>query len=162
VNLDSPQFGLVAGCKIRIHGTKFCVPTRKQVTEIDPETPVVDFESESLVFDRICYRVKCPASATLATQVTDQFGTRVIETRGITEICTPAVKGPVPNPVCGNAVLEPGEECESAIDCPAGAGCSPSCTCQCMFADPRCPNVLELTSLAGTGSEVTSTDEDLG
>jgi hypothetical protein len=126
VALNSPQFGPTGGCKIKIRGTKFCVPTRKTVVEIDPEVTRVEFESESLQFDRICYKVKCPSGPEPSPQVTDQFGTRIVETRGITEICTPAVKGPAPAPVCGNAVLEPGEECEDASDCGGGAGCSPS------------------------------------
>jgi hypothetical protein len=163
VNLDSPQFGLTGGCKIKIRGTKLCAPTTKQLVSFDPDTPLVAFTSEDLVFDRICYRVKCPNAAIPPQEVTDQFGTRTVSIRSsVVEVCTPAVKGPAPVPSCGNAIVEPGEECESPLDCTGGAGCSPSCTCQCAFADPQCPSVMELTALARTGAEITATEEDWG
>jgi hypothetical protein len=162
INLDSEQFGVTPGCKIKIKGAKFCAPTQKAVISIDPETPVTDLVAEDLRFDRICYRVKCPSSVIAPQEVTDQFGTRTVDVLKLLEVCTPAVKGSNPPPECGNAIVEPGEECESSLDCDGGAGCGAGCTCVCGALDPQCPDVLELTALAGTGSETTATEEDLG
>ncbi len=162
LNLDSPQFGMTAGCRVRIRGAKFCVPARKEVVELDPGTPIAEFESEPLVFDRICYKVSCPKPVLPPQEVTDQFGTRIISFRSVSEVCTPAVKGPVPNPVCGDAVLDLTEACETAADCTGGAICNSSCECVCGFGQPQCPVLMEATSLAGFGSQITVSEADEG
>jgi hypothetical protein len=45
----------------------------------------------------------------------------------------------VPAPVCGNELLEPGEDCESWAPCPSGKTCTASCKCEPLPA-PACGN----------------------
>jgi hypothetical protein len=54
---------------------------------------------------------------------------------------TATVGAPTPTPttmpVCGNGVVEPGEQCDPAgSSCGAGAQCQSDCTCPCDFLDP--------------------------
>ena len=76
-DLDTPQFGPDAGC--RLSNTKlFCVPaTKTNVTATDratgaPITPMPFGGPDP--GDRICYKVKCATPLVLDQPVTDQFG----------------------------------------------------------------------------------------
>jgi hypothetical protein len=98
VDLDSPQFGLEPGCKIR-KAKKFCVPVKKVVDTANTlvnKQPVVlmPVAGQNLVDDYICYKVVCNPPVPPATQVTDQFDTRTLTFRKAFEVCVPARKVP--------------------------------------------------------------------
>jgi len=101
VDLDSPQFGLEAGCKVT-SAKMFCVPATKTViSAVDkatglPITPLPVTGPDP--GDRICYKVKCPEPFPPDTQATDQFGTRTLTKFKPFMLCAPAVKGGVPLP----------------------------------------------------------------
>jgi hypothetical protein len=105
VDLDSPQFGLEAGCRIsRAH--LFCVPaTKTVVSAMDKKTgmPISPLPvSGPDAGDRVCYKIKCPVSPPPPppdTVATDQFGTRTLTKFKASWVCAPAVMGtPVPIP----------------------------------------------------------------
>jgi len=86
VDIDSSQFGLEAGCKIK-PSKFFCVPARKTVVEAEdratgtPITPL-PLAAPAAPGDRMCYKIKCPLTAIASQEITDQFGTRTLtETR---------------------------------------------------------------------------------
>lgn len=56
--------------------------------------------------------------------------------------------------LCGNRILEPGEQCERGIACPAGAGCA---NCQCVFRSSS-----SAPSLCGNGNMDTDEVCDIG
>jgi len=97
VDLDSPQFGLEPGCRIK-RVTKFCVPVTKTVdltqTTINKQPvtlmPVI---GQALVDDYICYKIKCQ-KVDIAANVTDQFATRTFVKFNAQELCVPARKVP--------------------------------------------------------------------
>jgi len=60
--------------------------------------------------------------------------------------------------VCGNLIVEPGEDCETDPDCAVGEICTAACDC----VPNNCPDVIELTMHAGTGVLSTATELDLG
>jgi hypothetical protein len=62
-------------------------------------------------------------------------------------------------PVCGNAIVEPGETCESDGDCAAGDVCA--LTCQCVPGQ-GCPEWIELTTRAAGGAMSGATELDYG
>ena len=98
VDLDSPQLGLAAGCKVS-RAKYFCVPAKKTVVSaVDRATglplaplPVGGPDAG----DRLCYKVKCPTPSTSipARSVTDQFGNRTVAKFKASFLCTPAVNG---------------------------------------------------------------------
>lgn len=90
VDLDSPQFGQDAGCKIS-KAKLFCVPASKTVRESNVETRLVTGEPQS--DDRICYKIKCPPASPVDQETSDQFGTRVLSRVKPTMVYTPARKG---------------------------------------------------------------------
>jgi hypothetical protein len=61
----------------------------------------------------------------------DQFGPLTLQVGTPTRFCEPACKNhdPACEAVCGNGILEPGEECEVLADCPAGFEFCSNCTC---------------------------------
>jgi len=97
VDLDSPQFGLEPGCKIK-GVTKFCVPVTKTVdltrTTINKQPvtlmPVI---GQGLVDDYICYKIKCD-NVDRTTNVKDQFATRTFVKFKAQELCVSARKVP--------------------------------------------------------------------
>jgi hypothetical protein len=94
VDLNSPQFGLEAGCKVS-KAKFFCVPATKTVVSAEdkkthvPITPLPVGGPDP--GDRVCYKVKCPEPFPPDTQVTDQFGTRTVTKFKTSLLCTPAV-----------------------------------------------------------------------
>jgi hypothetical protein len=155
VDLDSPQFGLEAGCQVK-PAKMFCVPaTKTVVSALDKATdlPITPLPiSGPDPGDRICYKVKCPEPFPPDTEVTDQFGTRTLVKFKTQMLCTPAVKGGVPPRFVDNgdgtvtdnqtglqwekkaAMVcvggsNPGAECTYPSDCPGGdcPDCAPHC-----------------------------------
>jgi len=123
------QFGLAENCQIKPKAKMFCVPATKTVTAIEDgsDSP---FAAEDLVFDRLCYKIKCPKTTIAAEEVSDQFGTRSIEGFKASMLCTPAVKGPPPT----TTTTVPG--CIDGSTIPCGA----SNVGQCSFGLQTCVN----------------------
>jgi len=125
VDLNSPQFGLEAGCKVSA-AKLFCVPVTKAVREaVNKATkqPIVPQPvSGPDPGDRLCYRVKCPNSVIPDQLVTDQFGTRTVQKFKAFMLCTPAVKGAaVTTTTTTLPCAGPGPACNGS--CPAGQSC---------------------------------------
>ena len=85
----------ISGCTIKKKAKQFCIPVEKTVTSIEDgmDTPVPLQDQQ---FDRLCYKMKCTATARTGFNITDQFGTRDFEKPKISEICMPAFKGAPP------------------------------------------------------------------
>jgi hypothetical protein len=134
VDLNSPQFGLEAGCKVS-KAKFFCVPATKTViSAVDKATglPITPLPvSGPDAGDRICYKVKCPIVVPIPDQqVTDQFGTRTITKFKASYLCTPAVKGAT---YCGDGIANGSEECDGtsfANPAVCGGGCQADCRCR--------------------------------
>ena len=97
VDLEGPQFGVDAGCKIG-KAKEFCVPVMKTVRELDTKdtlTPQV-FVGPNQVTDLICYNIKCRNKDVGEHVVEDQFGTRLFRKFKSKRLCTPARKVPTP------------------------------------------------------------------
>jgi hypothetical protein len=137
VDLDSPQLGIAQGCRVS-RAKWFCVPAGKTVQEAN--VPILPVNGEQQSDDRVCYKVKCPKPFPPDQQVTDQFGSRVLERLVPSILCTPAHKGPPTTttttmPPCGIIGQEPEQTCGGA--CPAGERCAfefgpggnPDCRC---------------------------------
>ena len=143
------QFGAFQNCVIKGKAKEFCVPVDKNVTFIEGgATQTVD--GEDLLFDRLCYKLKCDKLDIAPEEVSDQFGTRDIEKFKISTICTPAVKGPPPTtttttlppldpciggspwPICSGdcSHLGPTHDCDSRPDELCG------CVLPCADIDP--------------------------
>jgi hypothetical protein len=82
-------------CQISAGAKEYCVPVTKSgvVVEDGTETPV---SGQAQNYDRLCYKLKCPASEPGPQAYMDQFGTRTIDGFKIATICTPAIIGPPP------------------------------------------------------------------
>lgn len=96
VDIDTARFGLDPACKIS-NAKLFCTPGSKTVTEArHRKTPITvnDFWSPNTPGSRICYDVTCPKETLPDQQVTDKFGTRILENLKAKMVCTPAVPGP--------------------------------------------------------------------
>ena len=163
VDLDTPQFGADAGCKIS-KATLFCVPaTKTNVVVVDkatkqPITPLPVTGPDP--GDRICYKVKCPA-AVADQEATDQFGTRTLSKFKVALVCMPAVKGAPTTttttttlPTCGRCWISVSDSCTGII-------CSSDLDCQAqpnMFCMPgRCPSVCVNTTSTTTTTSTTMT-----
>jgi hypothetical protein len=96
VDLDAmlAEFGLQA-CSIKGRAKKLCVPAEKTVTSIE-DGSVIPSTSEELGALRLCYKLRCPASTAPAMTVSDQFGSRSVDSFKAVELCTPANEGPPP------------------------------------------------------------------
>ena len=110
VDLDSPQFGLEAGCEVKA-AQMFCVPATKTViSAIDKKTglPITPLPITGPdPGDRICYKIKCPEPFPPDTEATDQFGTRTLTKFKTAMLCVPAVKGGVPPMPTGTPATSP-------------------------------------------------------
>lgn len=93
VDLDSPQLGVEAGCKVS-RAKYFCVPTRKTVVSaMDKKTkqPITPLPiSGPDPGNRICYKVTCPKEVIPDREVVDQFGMRSLSKLKVAILCTPA------------------------------------------------------------------------
>ncbi len=95
VDLNSPQFGLEAGCVFK-EAKKFCVPATKTVVSAQvkeqPVTPAPFVSTQELLDDYICYRVDCAPPFPPDTTAHDQFGPRILTKFKPFEFCGPARK----------------------------------------------------------------------
>ena len=152
------EFGMPESCQIKGRAKEFCVPVTKTVTSIVPG-PTQAVNGEFLNADHLCYKIKCPKVEIPAREVSDQFGTRMIEKFKASKLCTPAFTDGLPiEPQCGNGTIEPGENCEDDADCGAGESCNTSCLCM----DSQCPDTMLLTRYDGVGTLTTGTENDSG
>jgi hypothetical protein len=138
VDLDSPQLGAAAGCRVS-KAKLFCVPAEKTVVSAsNGAQPLVPLPhgGPAVATDGVCYKVKCPTVTLADQQVTDQFGTRTLSKLKASMLCTPAVKGAA---VCGDGVAGVGEACDGgdlggatcvSAGFPSGGtlACGPGCT----------------------------------
>jgi hypothetical protein len=136
VDITTPQFGLEPGCKLG-PAKYFCAPAFKTPISVTsagaPIVPLPVYAPPAPV-DRICYKIKCPIPPPPFPpdqNVTDQFGNRTLSKFQASYLCTPAVKGPG---FCGNAVIDPGEDCDGLALGACTAGCRANCTCMCATA----------------------------
>jgi hypothetical protein len=88
------EFGLQA-CTVKGRAKKLCVPAGKTVTSIE-DGNVIPSTSEEIAALRLCYKLRCPASTAPAITVSDQFGSRDVDSFKAVELCTPANEGPPP------------------------------------------------------------------
>jgi hypothetical protein len=101
VDLDTAQFGAETGCSVS-RTSLFCVPARKAVVSAEDRatgaviTPL-EFWSPPEPGDLVCYKARCPRPFPADQQVTDQFGTRTLESLRPSLLCAPAVKGSAPD-----------------------------------------------------------------
>jgi hypothetical protein len=113
-------FGLQS-CTIKGRAKKICIPVSKAVTSIEDGSVIPD-TSEELSLLRICYKLRCPASVAPSMLVSDQFGSRNVDSFKAVELCTPAVAGPPPTPTTTTSTTLP----EDLDDDFAGASLDPS------------------------------------
>ncbi len=139
LDIETPDVGLAAGCKI----TKpkfFCAPaTRGNVAVLDTitRTPVTPLPliAPPAPSSRICWQVKCPAPYPPDQLVTDQFGTQTLSRLRTKFLCTPAVLG---TDFCGDGTITGAEECEPEDDGACPDLCLPDCSCG--FIPTTCGN----------------------
>src|SRR5262245_19072559 len=78
LDLDTPQFGVDAGCRMS-KAVLLCVPATKanvDVTYRATGVPIIPVDlSGPDPGDRLCYKVKCPTPLSVDQLATDQFGT---------------------------------------------------------------------------------------
>lgn len=113
VDLDSPQLGVAAGCKVS-KAALYCVAAEKSVVSAaDRGQPLVPLPHRGADAGaaRVCYKAKCPAAALPDQPVTDQFGTRTLTKLKAAMLCTPAAAGAS---VCGDGNAGAGEACDGA------------------------------------------------
>jgi hypothetical protein len=78
-----------------------------------------------------CYNINdSPKHRPQKVTAEDQWDELGLTVGGATRLCEEAQKAEY-EPVCGNGILEPGEECETLDDCPAGAGFEFCALCFC-------------------------------
>jgi hypothetical protein len=84
--------GVTQSCSMSARAKFGCLET--QMSHVVPAPPASGPASGN-VGDFLCYRVFCPKPFPPAAQMSDQFGgTRVVQFRRGTFVCTPAVHGP--------------------------------------------------------------------
>ncbi|HET9062462.1 MAG TPA: hypothetical protein VFO62_04160 [Candidatus Binatia bacterium] len=146
------------GCEIKGRARQVCVPVDAAVGPVEGGAHTT-FPTESVTFDRICYRVKCSGSAPVSLEMGDGFGTRTIEAFKISTICLPAVVGTTPTTT--TTTLPPLPPC-------VGGGGFPACTGDCSgvgpnhVCDPRngegtCACVLPCNLLDPSGGDICGT-----
>jgi hypothetical protein len=93
-----PTFPAAPGCLIQVPAKLLCVDVAKtNVVGTPPPGPVVGAPTDKL----LCYTTKCPKES-LATKVTDQFGTHQVTVKGTGLLCAPA-----PTPTTTTTTLPP-------------------------------------------------------
>jgi len=76
-------------CSLKGKGAQLCVPADKSGVVIEGGT-ILNFPTDAANDAQLCYKIKCPNTATLSVQVSDQFGTRFIAKGKATKVCGPA------------------------------------------------------------------------
>ena len=124
VDLDSPQFGLADGCKVKGKAKYFCVPAVKTVREINGQAPsLLPVTGGELDRDYFCYMTKCKVQPPAAQIAADQFAERNIGLIKTSMMCVPAIKTTSCEksgaPQCFGLCDDPNLECLES----ASAGC---------------------------------------
>ncbi len=158
------EFG-AEDCKIKGKAKLLCAPVNKDVTTFEDKSDEkfghAPFAGPDLTFDRICYKLKCPGLEIDALEVTDQFGTRMVEKFKPAMLCTPAIKGQPPVcpmdftsgacdayrddlapgcKACCDADNDCGRECSTAQDLNCSAGVE-NLICAATMNDAGCSSV---------------------
>lgn len=178
--IDTAQFGIHDDCKLR-KSKFFCVPsTKESVTVSAQQGPVtiLPVSSPPALTDYVCYRMRCKRPVPPDSEITDQFGNRVVRLSHSQLLCVPTVKG---DEYCGDGVVNGnGEECDGDDDAACSGGCRSDCMCACeraccyidSFLGPSCfeytgrPDQIDdfFTSCpsAGSSSEFVTATPTLG
>ena len=130
---------LASGCRISVPGQLLCVPAQK--TNITPPPPGGGGTGTPNAF--VCYKAKCPITPLPSLQVSDQFGTRLVQPTKTRTVCAPVATSTttttttttLPLPACGASAFP---VCDGA--CPEG---DPPCAPLAIpdFTGCRCPPV---------------------
>jgi hypothetical protein len=150
VNLNSPPFGPAAGCKIS-KAKLFCVPATKTVVSaidkgVKPPTNITPLPiSGPDPGARVCYQMTCPKPLPPDTEISDQFGNRVVTKLKPAMLCVPAITGPppptptptlMPTPTLGSGTPDPTPTATPAscggpgqVCCPSGPACNEAGCC---------------------------------
>src|SRR5437016_13455128 len=93
VNLDSPQFGVETGCRVKIHATELCMPASKTLVSSGgaPGAPIV---GQNLTNGFVCYKIVCPKPFPPDVVVADQFGARTVGGLKAFKLCAPLASTP--------------------------------------------------------------------
>jgi hypothetical protein len=86
VDLETAQFGLDAGCKLKARSRELCMPAAADVIGAEHVDPSVT--GENLTNERLCYRIRCPKRSLPQVQVADRFGTRAVALGQARRFCT--------------------------------------------------------------------------
>jgi hypothetical protein len=78
-------------CSLKGKAAQLCVPAEKRNVVIEDGTGL-NISGDALTGAQLCYKVKCPSTATENVQVNDQFGTRQIEKGKATKVCGPVIE----------------------------------------------------------------------
>jgi hypothetical protein len=125
VDLDSPQFGLADGCKVKGKARYFCVPAVKTVRQINGQLPsLLPVTGGELDRDYFCYMTKCKVQPPTVQIAADQFAERNIGLIKTSMMCVPAIKTtPCGNsaPMCYGVCTDLAQEC--MVGATGGCGC---------------------------------------
>lgn len=141
-----------ADCEIQGKAKMFCIPVDKNLTSFEDKTkqgiPQVHLNGDESSFDRLCYKIKCPAPALQSLNVTDQFGNRDLAKFKTAMLCTPAIKGaPVTTtvPSCPDADLDGFNDATcGGLDCDDGdPNVNPSTAELCNGVDDNCDGAVD-------------------
>lgn len=140
------QFNVDPQCRVKGKARVFCVPVIKDVLSLvypknSTLTPVV-MPGQDLLEDRLCYKIKCPASAVIASEeVQDQFGTRKIGKFKATMLCTNAIKTSFTTTTTSTTIVT------TTTTLPQG--CSLDAAGQC---SGTCPNPVDICTILTDGT----------
>jgi cysteine-rich repeat protein len=155
VDLNSPQFGLEAGCTIK-KATKFCVPATKTVKSAHVgKTTIVPapIGGRELSDDYICYSISCPKPVPPDTAVIDQFGVRTLSKFKAFELCGPARKcAPDPGQQSWSVAIEQNPmvtDCGNTTNIPVAA--ASDCTSATAASQALLATLLQTPNCLGGG-----------
>ncbi len=146
VNLLSAQLGDELDCDVKVKAKYYCVPVIKEVNSTN--APVIPFVGEEHLGDRLCYKVSCPKVSLPALEVSDQFGTRMIEKFKPKLLCTPATEGVPPTTTTTSTTSTTSTTVPACVDLDEdgyGDGClaGPDCNDGNKFVNPAATEVCD-------------------
>jgi hypothetical protein len=107
-----------------VYGTATCTLKKPKFFLMQVEKNAGDDPRGDLTPGFICYPARCTGGVpTGFVTAEDQFGTHTLKTRKTQIICAPAN-----HRICGNGVVDPGEQCDGGAG-PCPGTCSGTCTC---------------------------------